>query len=129
VGLRLPKWLARVNKHVFNPREIRRGSRPVLTHVGRRSGVTYRAPLDAHPVDDGFVFFPMYGTDSDWVRNVLAAGSATLRFDGNDIELTTPRLLPRDEALPLLAPGTKLPPGIVRPDVLLRMTPVGAPPG
>ncbi len=117
----LPKWLATVNKHVFNPREIRRGRRPVLTHVGRRSGAVYRTPLDAHAVDGGFVFFAMYGADSDWVRNVLAAGAATLRIGGEEIELASPRLLTRSEALPLLPPGTKLPPGFLHVSHYVRM--------
>lgn len=35
VPVPLPRWLAQLNKRVFNPREIRRGTRPVLVHVGR----------------------------------------------------------------------------------------------
>ncbi|GAB1511362.1 PNPOx family protein [Actinophytocola sp. KF-1] len=46
------------------------GKRPVLTHVGRRSGRTYRTPLDAHPVEGGYVFVLVYGPGSDWARNV-----------------------------------------------------------
>jgi hypothetical protein len=74
----LPRWLARMNKHVANPLEIRRGVRPVLTHVGRTSGRTYRTPLDAHPLPNGYVFIPMYGPRTDWVKNVLTAGTARL---------------------------------------------------
>ena len=55
----LPRWLGRINKRVFNPLEIRRGKRPVLTHVGRKSGRTLETPLDAHPTDDGWLFIPM----------------------------------------------------------------------
>lgn len=50
---------------------MRRGARPVLTHVGRTSGKTYRTPLDAHRVEGGYVFILVYGPRSDWVRNVL----------------------------------------------------------
>ena len=28
----LPRWLAHINKRVFNPMEVRRGARPVLIH-------------------------------------------------------------------------------------------------
>ena len=42
----LPRWLAHINKRVFNPMEVRRGARPVLIHTGRSSGKTYRTPLD-----------------------------------------------------------------------------------
>ena len=31
----LPRWLGTVNKHVFNKRELRIGTRPVLHHIGR----------------------------------------------------------------------------------------------
>ncbi len=74
----MPRWVARINKRVFNPMELRRGVRPVLTHVGRSSGKTYRTPLDAHLIEGGYIFIVMYGSDSDWVQNVLAAGAATL---------------------------------------------------
>jgi hypothetical protein len=40
----LPRWLAHINKRVFNPMEVRRGARPVLIHTGRSSGKTYRTP-------------------------------------------------------------------------------------
>lgn len=40
----LPRWWRRINKHPLNPRELERGARPVLTHVGRDSGRTYRTP-------------------------------------------------------------------------------------
>ncbi|MGI9642566.1 MAG: nitroreductase/quinone reductase family protein, partial [Acidimicrobiia bacterium] len=78
----IPKWVAKVNKRVFNPREINKGVRPVLTHVGRKSGNTYQTPLDAHAVDGGHIFIANYGPDSDWVQNILASGTASLRVDG-----------------------------------------------
>jgi deazaflavin-dependent oxidoreductase (nitroreductase family) len=116
-----PRWLAKVNRRVFNPIEIRRGVRPVLMHVGRSSGTTYRTPLDAHPVPDGYVFIPNYGPRSDWVRNVLVAGSADLRIDGEEIELGSPRLVRKGDVWSLLPAGTKTPPGIKDETDLLRM--------
>jgi len=107
----LPRWLARLNRRVFNPREIRKGVRPVLTHVGRVSGAEYRTPMDAHPVDGGYVFICNYGPESDWVRNVLASGSARLRAGGRDCDLTSPRMIDHDEAWALLPEGTKPMPG------------------
>lgn len=70
-----------MNTYTFNPRELKKGFRPVLIHVGRTSGREYRTPLDAHSVDGGFLFIPMYGVNSDWGRNVLAAGSARVRVN------------------------------------------------
>ncbi|MFB9301312.1 hypothetical protein [Kibdelosporangium philippinense] len=57
-----------MNKRVFNPGAIARGKRPVLTHIGRTSGTTYRTPLDAHPVDGGYLFILVYGSRSDWSK-------------------------------------------------------------
>lgn len=108
-----PRWLARINKRVFNPVELRRGRRPVLTHVGRRTGAMHRTPLDAHPVDGGFVFVLVYGAGSDWVRNVLAAGTAQLQVAGQRVELRGPRLVGAEEAVDLLPDTVKLPPSIM----------------
>lgn len=120
--MRLPRWLARFNRRVINPREIRRGIRPVLIHVGRSSGKTYQTPLDAHPLPDGYVFIPMYGPRTDRVKNVLAAGAARLSVDGQEIELESPQLVRKKDAWPLLLNTTKAPPGISGESELLRMT-------
>ncbi len=117
----VPRWVAQVNKRVFNPLELRRGVRPVLTHVGRSSGKTYRTPLDAHPVDGGYIFIVMYGSDSDWVQNVLAAGAVTLEIDGDEFELVSPRLVSKEVAWQLLSATTKAPPEYLRVTEYLRM--------
>lgn len=97
-----PRWLAKVNKRLFNPRTIRNESYPVVTHVGRVSKTTYQTPLDAFPTARGYVLVCRYGPASDWVQNVLAAGEATLRVDGDDISLTAPRLVDLEEAMAAL---------------------------
>ncbi len=117
----MPRWVARLNRRVFNPLELRRGTRPVLTHVGRVSGTIYHTPLDAHPVDGGYLFFVVYGPESDWVRNVRAAGAAVLTVDGREVRLEAPRLLDREAAASQLAEGTKLPPAFARVTDFLRM--------
>lgn len=98
-----PRWLAKLNKHVFNPREVRRGERPVVVHAGRSTGHTYRTPVDAHPTRHGYVLVVRYGPDSDWVRNILAAGSANLVIGGVEHPLGEPRLVTQDEAIEQLA--------------------------
>ncbi len=105
----------------MNPRELAKGQRPVLTHVGRSSGTTYRVPLDAHAIDGGYVFFPLYGPNTDWVRNILASGTATLAVEGRTVELGSPRLVPRDDIAPLLPDGVKLPPALLGVSHVLRM--------
>ena len=97
-----PRWLAKINKRLFNPGQIRKGRYPVVTHVGRKSGKTYQTPLDAFPTTTGYVLVARYGPESDWVQNVLAAGEATLRVDGVEHALGSPRLVDVAEALDAL---------------------------
>ncbi len=106
----VPMWVAQVNKRLFNKLELKRGKRPVLTHVGRSSGKTYQVPLDAHRVDGGFIFILMYGSSSDWVQNVLAAGTASLEVGGEEFDLASPRLVTKDVAWAQLPGTTKAPP-------------------
>lgn len=120
--MHLPRWLARINKRVINPREVRRGVRPVLIHVGRSSGNTYRTPLDAHPLPGGYLFIPMYGPSTDWLKNVLVAAAARLSIGGEEIELESPRIVRKKDVWPLLPTTTKTPPGISGESELLRMT-------
>lgn len=107
----VPQWVAKINKRVFNPMEIRRGKRPVITHVGRSSGKEYHTPLDAHRTEDGFVFILMYTSACDWVRNVTAAGSAKLSVSGEEFDLVSPRLITKEQAAAVVSPDTNLQPG------------------
>jgi len=97
-----PRWLAKINKRLFNPRQIRKGDYPVVTHVGRTSGRCYQTPLDAYPTGTGYVLVARYGPKSDWIRNIMAAGTATLRIEGEEHELDSPRLVSQAEALDVL---------------------------
>jgi deazaflavin-dependent oxidoreductase (nitroreductase family) len=73
----------------------------VLTHVGRRSGRAYRTPLNVFRDGDTMWFALTYGADVDWVRNVLAAGGATLRTRGSDLRLVEPEIVVDPELAPL----------------------------
>jgi deazaflavin-dependent oxidoreductase (nitroreductase family) len=117
----MPRWWGQVNKRVFNPWELRRGVRPVMTHVGRTSGKTYWTPLDAHPVEGGYVFILVYGSESDWVRNVLEAGQARLMIGGEEVSLNRPRLIDEDEAWHALPDTVNRPPRFLRITEYLRM--------
>jgi deazaflavin-dependent oxidoreductase (nitroreductase family) len=65
----------------------------ILMHVGRSSGRTYRTPINVFRRGSDYVFFLTYGTEVDWVRNVLASGRASLRTRGRDVELVDPILI------------------------------------
>jgi deazaflavin-dependent oxidoreductase (nitroreductase family) len=64
----------------------------IMTHQGRHSGQLYRTPVNVFPRGDKYVVALTYGPDSDWVKNVLAAGEADLRARGRMVHLTAPRL-------------------------------------
>jgi len=117
----MPKWWGHINKRVFNPGQIKKGVSPVLTHVGRASGRTFQTPLDAHPVDGGYIFFLVYGSGSDWVKNIMTAGTASLRVEGEEFPLDSPRLITDEAAWELLAPTTKRPPKFLRISEYLQM--------
>jgi deazaflavin-dependent oxidoreductase (nitroreductase family) len=117
----MPLWWGQVNKRIFNPRALRTGKWHVIRHVGRTSGTAYRTPLEAMPVDGGFVFTLVYGPRSDWVQNVLAAGMATLEIDGDAVDLVEPELITADEAFQRLPPGAKRPPKLLKIDRFLLM--------
>ena len=65
----------------------------ILTHVGRRSGNTYQTPLGAWAYGDGFVLSVFFGADSDWCRNVMAAGTCTLTWKGQTYQLERPEII------------------------------------
>ncbi|HET9259313.1 MAG TPA: nitroreductase family deazaflavin-dependent oxidoreductase [Acidimicrobiia bacterium] len=118
----LPTWLARFNRRYTNQIALRKESWPVLVHKGRNSGNTYRTPLGAYPTANGFLFTVNYNR-SDWPRNVVAAGSAILQVDGEDIILTDPVLMPPGEAYPLITdPDMKTPPSFVGVEQCLVMS-------
>jgi deazaflavin-dependent oxidoreductase (nitroreductase family) len=94
--------LAILNKRFFNEAEIEKGTRPVLTHVGRNSGKAYQVPLAAQSVKGGYLFTLRYGAGSDWVKNVFAAGTARLRVGDEEVELGSPRLVSKGTADELL---------------------------
>ena len=117
----MPLWWGQINKRVFNPLALRKGKYQVICHVGRTSGQPYRTPIEALPVDDGFIFVLVYGSRSDWVQNVLASGTAKLETDGVTLDLVSPELITADEAFERLSPGVKRPPRLLKIDGFLAM--------
>ena len=65
----------------------------LLIHVGRRSGRTYTTALGACAYGDGFILPLGYGTQTDWCRNVMAAGTGELAWKGRTYQLDRPELV------------------------------------
>lgn len=62
----------------------------LLTYTGRTSGRTYHTPMNVFPSGDDYLFALTYGSDVQWVKNVLAAGGCEMRIRGRDIRLVEP---------------------------------------
>src|SRR4030081_1858011 len=62
----------------------------MVTHKGRKSGRIYRTPVNVFRAPDGFLIALTYGRDSEWVRNVLAAGGCQLETRGVRYQLSAP---------------------------------------
>jgi deazaflavin-dependent oxidoreductase (nitroreductase family) len=95
------------NKYLFNPLMLRLAGRrwwyaSVLEHTGRRSGKRYSTPIVADRVGEHLIVPLPYGTQVDWVRNVLTAGEATVVSKGKTYRVTSPELIAATQALPLL---------------------------
>jgi deazaflavin-dependent oxidoreductase (nitroreductase family) len=97
----LPRRLAKFNLVVTNPvlRPLARyvPGFAVVTHVGRRSGRRHTVPVSLFRRGDGFVVALFYGADSQWVRNVVAAGGAEIEARGRRVRLERPEVV-RDPA-------------------------------
>jgi deazaflavin-dependent oxidoreductase (nitroreductase family) len=93
----IPRTVARLNRVGLN--RLTRRLAPwlpgfgVVVHRGRRSGREYRTPVNVFPRSDGVRIALTYGADSDWVKNVLAAGSCRLHTRGRYLGLSDPHLV------------------------------------
>ncbi len=88
--------MARFNRRFTNRLALRvAGYLPgfaIVNHVGRNSGHAYRTPVNAFRTDGGYIIALTYGAESDWVQNVLAAGSCELQTRGRRVRLFNPRI-------------------------------------
>src|SRR3954451_24373365 len=108
----LPKRLARFNRVVTNrvlaPAARRLPGFAVLSHVGRRSGRVYRTPVNLFRRGDRYVVALTYGPDSQWVRNVMAAGEVRVETRGRHLHLVEPEIA-HDPKRRLVPPPVRLP--------------------
>ncbi|WP_430332475.1 nitroreductase family deazaflavin-dependent oxidoreductase [Rhodococcus sp. ACT016] len=92
----LPRSLARANRVGLNRVVVLvAGHLPgfgLVHHRGRRSGRAYTTPVNVFRMGNGYRFAPTYGANSDWVRNVLAAGEFDLTVRGRNVHLVDPKL-------------------------------------
>jgi deazaflavin-dependent oxidoreductase (nitroreductase family) len=122
----LPRWLAQTNRRYTN-RLMRHLASwapgfAIVHHVGRRSGRSYETPVNVFRRPGGFLFALTYG-ETDWVRNVLAAGRCEIRTRRRTVALGSPRTF-RDERLPGIPVPARWILSRLRVDQLVEMTAV-----
>jgi deazaflavin-dependent oxidoreductase (nitroreductase family) len=91
------RWVAAFNLAVTNRITSRFAARlpgfGILTHVGRKSGKVYRTPVNVFRSPRGFLIALTYGRESEWVKNVLAAGGCQLETRGVRLLVSTPTIV------------------------------------
>jgi len=99
------RWLTRVTRPLaLRSAGKERSSTSVVRHVGRRSGHAYQTPVIAAAHDDSFLIALPYGERTDWLKNVLAKGSATLVTGGRTYEVDKPEVIPMAQATAYFRP-------------------------
>jgi deazaflavin-dependent oxidoreductase (nitroreductase family) len=93
-----------LNRRFVNPRQMRTAGKPgayagVIRHVGRRTGNVYETPVGPYATDGGFVIALPYGARTEWVKNVVAARSATLVTEGATYRVDNPEIVPLAEVV------------------------------
>jgi deazaflavin-dependent oxidoreductase (nitroreductase family) len=100
----------RFNRASLNKVQLRSAGMPgayasVIRHRGRNSRKEYSTPVVPFAVDDDFLIVLPYGPATDWVRNVLAAGSAELVTGGATFAVDRPELVTVDSVEHVFPPG------------------------
>jgi deazaflavin-dependent oxidoreductase (nitroreductase family) len=94
----------------------------IVIHRGRKTGRINRAPMNVFRRDGDYVFALTYGSNVDWVRNVLDAGGVRLQVRGKTVELTDPELI-TDPTRHLMPLPVRFFLRLMRVDAFLRMRP------
>jgi len=88
--------LARFNRVATNPVQRRWAGRlppfAIVEHTGRKTGRPYRTPVTAFVKGDVVTIRLPYGTERDWVRNLVAAGGGVIERRGRRVRVTDPEV-------------------------------------
>ena len=91
------RWVATFNLAVTNRITSRFAARlpgfGILTHVGRKSGRVYRTPVNVFRAPEGFLIALTYGRESEWVKNVVAAGACQIETRGIRYQFSSPTVV------------------------------------
>ena len=100
--MKLSRRVARFNRLVNNPVQgLYSWLLPpwvVILHRGRRSGRQYRTPVLAFKLGRTFVIALLYGEESQWLRNLKAAGGGYVIRAGRTFQVGEPRVIDTADA-------------------------------
>lgn len=101
-----------MQRRLANPSALAKAGQPgsqysIMRCAGRKSGRIFETPVGAIQDEDGFLVSLPYGSSPQWVRNVLAAGSAVLVHDGHEVPVDQPAVIPLAGVLDRFASGNR----------------------
>ena len=110
----------------MNPRQMRTAGQPgayagIVRHVGRTTGKAYETPVTPVPADDGFLIALPYGRQASWLRNVLAAGSASIVWEGQTFTVERPEVVPTGDVIEHFPESDRRSFGLMKVDECLRV--------
>lgn len=97
-----PRGLARFTRGAVNGMALRLVGHAAfadLEHAGRKSGIVRHTPVRAFRAGETVVIGLNFGRQSDWYRNIKAAGICRLRLGGERLTLGAPALVPVEQGV------------------------------
>lgn len=115
-----------LSRRVVNPRQLAVAGRPgayasIIRHLGRRTGREHETPVGVVADGDTFLIVLPYGRGTQWLRNVLAAGEATLVTEGHTYRVDRPEVIPTREIASRLSPSDQRAVRVFATDDCLRL--------
>jgi hypothetical protein len=127
--------LIRFTRDVMNPIQMKSAGKPgayagIVRNRGRSSGRIYETPIVAVevPGEREFLIALPYGTQANWVRNVLAAGSAELVHDGRVHAVDRPEIVAMSAVEGAFSPADQRAHRMTRVNECLRLRDAGVQP-
>jgi len=97
-----PRVLSRFTRRRVNATTLRFAGHLAfadLEHIGRKTGTVRHTPVRAFRSGDTVVIGINFGRESDWLKNIQAAGRCRMRLGGEQLELGAPRIVPVKEGI------------------------------
>jgi len=97
-----PRALARYTRGAVNTMTLHFAGHAAfadLEHTGRKSGTVHHTPVRAFRTGETVVVGLNFGRQSDWYRNIKAAGTCRMRLGREQLTLGPPALVPVEQGV------------------------------